>query len=398
MSIRQPQQSRTRQQPASPVTAARRVSPLDRLILFVRAGGRCEFDGCNKYLLEHHLTLKEGNFAEVAHIVAFRPDGPRGRSGKRPQKIDSVSNLMLLCPACHKLIDDDPATYTKRTLQEYKERHESHVRHMTGLSPELKTSVLVFTATIGEQASSIPFDQILEATSPRYPVSRPGKIIDLNNIRIDDDASVTTARDAIRRALGQLYDAGGEIHTSKHLSVFALGPIPLLIDLGAQLSNKIPTDLFQRHRDKENWTWKQTAEPVAYRFRRVRTGTDKTNVALILSLSGTIRLMDLPDDVHSSCAVYELTLQDRAPNPAFLRAKEDLYAFRVAYQKALGTIMAECGIVKSIQLFPAVPAPIAILCGRELLPKVHPELLVYDFGKQKEGFTYQLKVNNNHGN
>jgi hypothetical protein len=23
-----------------------------------------------------------------------------------------------------------------------------------------------------------------------------------------------------------------------------------------RLSNKIPTDLFQRHRDTENWTWK----------------------------------------------------------------------------------------------------------------------------------------------
>ena len=51
------------------------------------------------------------------------------------------------------------------------------------------------------------------------------------------------------------------------------------------------------------------------------------------------------------------------------------------------------GIVKELHLFPAVPALIAILCGRELLPKVHPELLVYDFDKQKAGFTFQLKVN-----
>ena len=49
-----------------------------RLLLFVRAGGRCQFDGCNRYLLEHYPTLREGNFAEIAHIVAFREDGPRG--------------------------------------------------------------------------------------------------------------------------------------------------------------------------------------------------------------------------------------------------------------------------------------------------------------------------------
>ena len=77
-------------------------------MLFVRAGGRCEFDGCNSYLLEHHLTLTEGNFAEIAHVVAFKPDGPRGHEGTRPEEIHDVDNLMLLCPRCHKLIDDHP--------------------------------------------------------------------------------------------------------------------------------------------------------------------------------------------------------------------------------------------------------------------------------------------------
>ena len=100
----------------------------------------------------------------------------------------------------------------------------------------------------------IPFDQTLEAVSPRYPVSRPGKIIDLSPIHIGDASSIKTAQEAIRREIVQLYDAGSETHNVKHLSVFALAPIPLLVDLGTRLSNKIPTDLFQRHRDKDNWT------------------------------------------------------------------------------------------------------------------------------------------------
>ena len=85
---------------------------MNRLLLFVRAGGRCEFDGCNKDLLKHHVTLKEGNFAEMAHIVAFKPEGPRGKGGRRPAQINDVRNLMLLCPQCHKLIDDHPDDYT----------------------------------------------------------------------------------------------------------------------------------------------------------------------------------------------------------------------------------------------------------------------------------------------
>src|SRR5437870_4738472 len=79
---------------SSPI-ARRNVKDLTRLLLFVRAGGRCEFAGCNRYLLEHHLTLREGNFAQVAHVVAFSVAGPRG-SGKRPANVDDLPNLMLL--------------------------------------------------------------------------------------------------------------------------------------------------------------------------------------------------------------------------------------------------------------------------------------------------------------
>ena len=42
------------------------------LQLAVRAGGRCQFRGCNEFLYEHRLTGETGNFAEKAHIVAFR--------------------------------------------------------------------------------------------------------------------------------------------------------------------------------------------------------------------------------------------------------------------------------------------------------------------------------------
>jgi SMODS-associated and fused to various effectors sensor domain/HNH endonuclease len=377
----------------SPVREVRAVPHLVRLTLFVKAGGRCEFDGCNKYLLEHHVTLKEGNYAEVAHIVAFQPEGARGHE-KRPLKINDVDNLMLLCPGCHKLIDDRPEEYTTKALQEYKERHEQHIRHMTGLRPEHRTSVLVFTANIADQGVFVPFDQVLEAVSPRYPYSKPGKIIDLTSIRIDEAASIETARETVRRAMIQLYDAGSEVQTVKHLSVFALAPIPLLIDLGARLSNKIRTDLFQRHRDKENWTWRRTSKPATYQFNTLRSGNDPEKAALILSLSGTIRLRDLPEEIDPHYSVYELTLEGQTPNPGFLKARRDLENFRSAYQTALSAIMRDHGTIRSLHLFPAIPAPVAILCGRELLPKVHPELIVYDFDKQKAGFTFQLKVNN----
>jgi hypothetical protein len=36
---------------------------------------------------------------------------------------------------------------------------------------------------------------------------------------------------------------------------------------------------------------------------------------------------------------------------------------------------------------------VAVLCGRELLPKIDPVLLVYDNDRRKGGFNLTMKVN-----
>jgi hypothetical protein len=59
----------------------------------------------------------------------------------------------------------------------------------------------------------------------------------------------------------------------------------------------------------------------------------------------------------------------------------------------LGLISKEYPGIEEIHLFPAVPAPVAVSCGRELLPKVHPSLLMYDYNKRKNGFTPTIRIN-----
>ena len=76
-----------------------------------------------------------------------------------------------------------------------------------------------------------------------------------------------------------------------------------------------------------------------------------------------------------------------------LRQREDLTRFKDAYQAALRTIARECGQCDTIHLFPAVPAPVAVFCGREILPKVDPKLVVYDNDKRQGGFIPMIEVN-----
>ena len=372
----------------------RRGLPADvKLRLYVEAGGRCEFDGCNKYLLEDSLTLKHGNYGQAAHIVAFRSGGPRGRDGIRPRDINDTSNLMLLCAACHKTIDDHPDDYSRETLRAYKCSHESRIKQLTSLGPDRKTAVLVLKAPISGHTVAIPFDHIYEAVAPRYPTKREPESVDLTAITDRGQAFLGAASETVREAVGRFLGPGGEGRAAGHASVFALAPIPLLVFLGRELTNKVPTDVFQRHRDTENWTWKRRGRTARYSVERLRRGRRRDRVALILSLSGTIPIGELPEQIARDCSIYEITLAGQTPRPTFLRTRRDLEAFRLAFQEAVGRIARHHGRVRAIELFPAVPAPVALLCGRELLPKVHPALRVWDLDKAKGGFTFQLEVN-----
>ena len=372
---------------------SRNIDPKVRLHLFVVAGGHCQFTGCNDYLMEHHLTLTPGIFAQAAHIVAFKRQGPRGNVSDRPENINDIANLMLLCPKCHKLIDDDPLAYPRQRLEEMKQEHELRIKFVTSLGPAMRTSVVVFQAPIGGHHINISQDDVRKAINPRYPASLPGTLIDLSSLAPSSEKSLQqVALEKIATGLELLFKQGGEADLVPHLSIFAIGPIALLVALGSKLSNKIPMDFYQRHRDTEDWIWKPDGAPAAYNIIRHTKGPSATDVALVLSLSGKIDISTLPEQFSKRGAVYEILLTSQAPTTTFLRQPRDLEAFRTIYQEVLAMITSEHGLLPKLALFPAVPAPVAVLCGRERLPKVHPSLHVYDFDKTAGGFTFQLEV------
>lgn len=379
----------------SPVkrVSTRDIGDTTRLLLCVRAGGRCEFDGCNKYLFRHHLTHAEENFSQMAHIVAFKPDGPRGRSGRRPKDINGVDNLMLLCPDCHHLIDRRPKEFPRETLEKYKRSHEERIHRLTAVKADSKTTIVQLRSRIGAQTVAIPAPEIHKAVAPLYPEDPQGLIIDLTSLDGQDGAFYETAKRAIRRKVERLYEPGMEVNETRHISLFALAPIPLLVFLGTQLSNKVTVEPYQRHRDTEDWVWKTDGEPAEYKFHKRRAGTDAACVALLLSLSGPTHLSDLPAEVDERFFVYEITLAKGTPRPSYLRTREDLARFKDVYEEARSSIRRDHGGLTALHLFPAVPAPVAVLCGRELLPKVDPALLVYDRDKRGGGFQPIMRVN-----
>jgi len=127
---------------------SRSVPATTRLFLYVQAGGRCEFDGCNQYLLEHHVTKDPGNFAEMAHIFAFSDGGPRADAPGRGEDKHALDNLVLLCPPCHKLIDDDPGRWTVEVVRDFKRAHEDRVFMLAETRPDRHTTAVVLRGRV----------------------------------------------------------------------------------------------------------------------------------------------------------------------------------------------------------------------------------------------------------
>jgi hypothetical protein len=371
-----------------------KISISTQLKLWVCAGGRCEFLGCNEPLLRDGLTLQETNYSNIAHIVAWSTDGARGDDPLPLADRNRFGNLMLVCTKHHKLIDSEEHAqeYPKELLHEHKSLHEDRIASVTAYQPESKTSIVRMKSNIAGEVVEVPMAHIREAISPRYPVDLAGIEIDLTYIRAAENAAYySTMADAITQRIAGLYAPGMETDPAQHVSVFALGPIPLLVHLGRCLSNKVPCDIYQRHRDSEDWKWKGEGDEVSYRVSVLnRRSSDK--VALVLSLSGKILERDLPKRVVSEFTVYEITLKGMTPSPSFLRTRANFEGFNAAYRDLLRTIRETHGAVKAIHLFAAVPAPVAVACGRETLRKVDPPLLVYDYDRKKGGFKLKLKV------
>ncbi len=366
---------------------------LTEVMLVAKAGGRCEFRGCNEFLYEHALTGEAGNFAENAHIVAFREGGPRGR-GDRPAVIDSIDNLMLLCRRDHKLIDDNPERYPREELQAHKREHEARIRRVTGLGPSMQTTVLAFTAMIGTFKPAIGRAEMSEALLPRYP-GDAFHILDLTSLGSEEPGALYEV--ACRRIVQQaeaLHAAGGPLEATRHLSVFGLGPIPMLVMLGHAIGNKVATDFYQCHRDKpQRWTWYEGEAVARFGVRELKRGADPARVALVMPLSGPIAAGSIPSAIDQTCTIYEIGLVGRSPTTGFLRQREDLESFRETYRGLLARLRGEHAGLRELHVFPAVAAPVAVACGFDLLPKVDPTLVIYDNLMKNGGFIERLRVN-----
>lgn len=97
----------------------------DWKILCSKSGGRCAILTCHKELVVNKTENDQHSIIGVgAHIKGEKAGSARYDSSMTDKQRNCYDNLILLCGNCHKMIDDQPNTYTIERLHEIKSQHE----------------------------------------------------------------------------------------------------------------------------------------------------------------------------------------------------------------------------------------------------------------------------------
>ncbi|RVT75321.1 SAVED domain-containing protein [Flavobacterium sufflavum] len=362
--------------------------------LWVKSGGRCQYDGCNIPLWKDSLMQKDLNKSYISHIIAAKEDGPRG-DAKLSKKLEiDFNNLLLLCDECHRRIDkSEVEIHTVATLQEMKKKQERNIELLTGLTPDKKSHIVSFTAKIGSFEPAIKFDNCVEAILPEYyPVS--DNIIQLGtaNLMIKDQTEnywgihSNQLEEMVKQHIKPILVQ----EKTTHFSIFALAPQPLLIKLGTLIPELSTSEIYQLHREpKQTWKWQNEEEVVVVELQE--PSEIKSIPVLVLSLSD-----DVTDDrIHSvlgdDVSIWKISVDN--PNRNILKNRQTLINFKNQVRNAYSKIKLQYQN-EPIHVFPVMPNSCAVETGRIWMEKADLPLIIYDQNSANNGFSKAIEIKN----
>ncbi len=366
-------------------------------LLWGRAAGRCQFAGCNKILSEDDVTGRKYNKSVVAHIVASSPDGPRGDPERSHKLSRDISNLLLLCPEHHHLIDcpEHSSDYPEAILQQMKRNHETAVRMATESVSYPETAIIrMVAAPHGRTEASIEeVEANLAVLADRRRPQKDGGVY----IHLQEHSEYGTEeywnrsvsqleRQFTQKVLNRLDET-----PSMHFSVFALAPIPLLAKLGHLMGDKGHAHVYQPLRnsnDNMTWVWRNTAKTNGFRTSR-RKLSGGNRVALLLSLTAEVKEADVTEAYHPD-SLFVIRVDRQGVDS--IQSKHDLEAFVDCYVKTLDRIARLMPDAREIGVFPIMPASAAFSIGSSYMNDVWPPLLIFD---NHNGFKPALTIGGN---
>ena len=158
-----------------------RIPEKEQRILFAKSGNICAFPDCDSSVIAD-IDNENRPIAEMAHIIAYNEDGPRSDPNLPLKEKNKASNLILLCPTHHTLVDKFEYQFNVHVLREMKLQHE---RKFSGSAFNKDTPELLKEPL---HASLLPLSRLpfaVFAANTTYTKNNIHDLFDILNTRAD---------------------------------------------------------------------------------------------------------------------------------------------------------------------------------------------------------------------
>lgn len=363
-----------------------------------RSAARCVL--CSTWLINEESFWHAIPVGQIAHNVGATSgaNSPRGDSALTSIERAEESNLFLLCADCHRLIDSAAlrGKYTVAFLCAKKLEHERRVREVTAFPTLRPATVIRLTAQVRGTYSPATDAQVSEALrlaglTGMGADTRTGSFdISLPHDENDEwvwSASMQGVDAGVARALDAV--AAQDVGV---MAVFALGPIPTLVYLGAALDDKAEAVLFPRRRIDGSavWSWpEQTGMTAEFESHLPESDGESANdVVVLVEVSAPVEQSRIPTHLGNA-PIVRLRVRGALGTDA-IASPQDLESFATAWRSLLAEVEQRWPTARRLHIFAAVPNTVAIAIGRHRMRGAHPAFVVYQ--RQTESYVAALEV------
>ena len=360
-----------------------------KLILMGLCGGKCEFRGCEKSIVEDMLTGDKVNFSNYAHIIASSANGPRGDKILSSKLSNDVNNIMVLCRDHHKEIDDLPEKYTADILKNMKSEHENYMKDIMKIKKERKVMGIKYTFSISDRVPKINDEDIRSCTFKQgYYCS--GDIINLSDSKadeIDKESLYILEKENIKRNFLQIVKPQLKKENVQKIFLCAIAPQPLLIYLGTLFSDIVDVSVQQLQREPIQQWYLNDDNNEEFEININIPQKKYSKVALNISITADISEERIRSIIGEEYDIIKI--ESNIHGNDIIKSKSQIEIYKNKIREVYELIKDVYGRDCEINIFPAMPISIAVETGRCWMKKTHPSLVIYD---EKNGFKKALTI------
>lgn len=160
-----------------------------------------------------------------------------------------------------------------------------------------------------------------------------------------------------------------------HISLFPIGPQPLLVKLGTVLNDKYNVQVYQKHREPDTWIW---LEPTNQNDIVVVEPKQKgKEPILVIALSANAIKERVNQRFGNNASIWTITCNE--PNNDMMKSMDQLNQFMSVARKVMDDIKSNSNGYDTLRVFMSAPASCAVELGRIRMPKADLKWKLYDY-------------------